>query len=285
MELKKIKDKYKEQIHEAISDLKTKGKRKQQIPNLITASRLLAPLVIIPPALMGNLPLAGILTCCFAATDGVDGFLARKWHATSDLGRDLDAITDKVFAGTLLITLSFSNPALLVTLGFEGAIGAINAYSKSKGNEPRTAIIGKAKTASLSALIVASFANSFVNFPSNVIPFLFGSTTALQAITTATYAKKHFIKEKIKMRKSNEDTKSLIETEEEDKEKVKSKEKTLEQNNSVKDENISLNKTTTLDKIKNYESLRSKIENESKKESKDNNKEIPDKGFSKSMKK
>ena len=198
MSIKDMKRKYGQEIKEAINDLKTKGKRKKQIPNLLTASRLFAPIFIIPAAAFGNLPLAGILTMGFAATDGVDGFLARRWKVTSELGRDLDAVTDKIFAGTLLITLSFFNPTLITTLGLEAVIGGVNAYSAYKGNDPRTAIVGKVKTAALSALIVSSFAGAFFNVPSVVTNGLFAATTALQVITAGKYVKTHLDKEKAK---------------------------------------------------------------------------------------
>lgn len=230
MSIKEIKGKYKAQVKEAIADLKSndKDRRKKQIPNLLTASRLFAPVFIIPAAAFGNLPLAGALTCMFAATDGADGFLARKWNATSELGRDLDAITDKVFAGTLLITLSFTQPALLATLGMEGVIGGINAYSKTKGLEPRTELVGKAKTASLLALIVTAFASSFVKLPNGLFPDLLALTTALQAVTAGAYISQ-YKKQKAKADriKAIEDIDKELEVEHKAKEDVKRKEKVL----------------------------------------------------------
>lgn len=249
MSIKDVKQKYKTEIKDAVKDLKSKDKNKikRQIPNLITASRLFAPLFIIPPALMGNLPLAGALTCMFAATDGVDGFLARKWHATSDLGRDLDAITDKVFAGTLLITLSFTNPVLLMTLGLEGSIAAINTYSKSKGYEPRTEIIGKVKTLTLSALLLASFVNPFIKMPNGLIPDLISLTAALQVVTAGAYISqykkakdKH---ERIAAIEEIDKNESIEKTEEEpDKHKEKVIEKSHSSKSSSKDDYIKLRK-------------------------------------------
>ena len=106
MRVKEIYNRYIEQFKIMIKKLKNKKTRRQQIPNLLTASRLCAPIFILPFAFTGHLKLALISTILFAATDGLDGMLARKWHATSEFGRDLDAITDKIFAGTILLALS-----------------------------------------------------------------------------------------------------------------------------------------------------------------------------------
>ena len=103
-------EKYKEQIKEAIEDLKTPGRRHKQIPNILTLSRMLSPLVIIPNALLGNSQEAMKLAAFFGLTDLVDGFIARKFNLSSPLGADLDALTDKLFAGTLLLTGAVSNP-------------------------------------------------------------------------------------------------------------------------------------------------------------------------------
>ena len=49
----------------------------------------------------------GFLTFCLsAATDWLDGFLARKWNATSRFGRLLDPIADKIIVGLPLIAIA-----------------------------------------------------------------------------------------------------------------------------------------------------------------------------------
>ena len=117
-----------------LEEFKNPETRKKQIPNILTASRLFAPFFIIPAALLGNLPLTGIFVAAFALTDAADGYFARKYEATSEFGRKLDALTDKLFAASLLIPLLFTNPALLTVFTMEGVISGVNVYSQLSNN-------------------------------------------------------------------------------------------------------------------------------------------------------
>ena len=53
---------------------------KRQIPNLLTLSRGLAPIVIIPAILFNKLYFVIILLIIFALTDFLDGKMARKYN-------------------------------------------------------------------------------------------------------------------------------------------------------------------------------------------------------------
>ena len=78
------------------------------LPNMLTLSRIAAiPLLV---ALMAvRVPGADFAACCvFAAagiTDYLDGRLARDWQQTSDFGRMLDPIADKLLVGATLMML------------------------------------------------------------------------------------------------------------------------------------------------------------------------------------
>ncbi|WP_375451547.1 CDP-diacylglycerol--glycerol-3-phosphate 3-phosphatidyltransferase [uncultured Devosia sp.] len=81
-----------------------------QIPNLITIARILAIAPVIALVMTGdpNLRLlALILYILAAASDWLDGYLARKWNQTSPLGRMLDPIADKLLVGLLVVTLAW----------------------------------------------------------------------------------------------------------------------------------------------------------------------------------
>lgn len=82
--------------------------RHLSVPNLLTAGRCLSVIVIVilllwpwGPLITGALVVFGIA----AVTDWLDGRIARAFNMTSDLGRMLDHIADKLLVGVTLLTL------------------------------------------------------------------------------------------------------------------------------------------------------------------------------------
>jgi len=91
-----------------------KEKFKKMMPNILTSSRLIAPLFIIPSTFIFGFNIGLVLAIIFALTDAFDGFLARKWDASSEYGRMLDPICDKVFAVGVAFPLLITNPVLII---------------------------------------------------------------------------------------------------------------------------------------------------------------------------
>lgn len=180
---------YKEQFKEALTDLQTKGRRYRQIPNILTLLRLTAPLVILPAAVIGNIPLIVGATAFFGLTDLADGQIARRCKLTSKLGAELDALADKLFAGTLLLAASVTNPALLINVGLEMGIAGINIYQKAKGKETGSTMMGKVKTFALFPLAGAGILSSVLS--PTLLSTLAVTTTALQGMTIASYLSKY----------------------------------------------------------------------------------------------
>lgn len=196
---KKMWAKAKNDIKKCFNDLKHKETRKKQIPNLLTASRMFAPLFIVPSALSGNFLLATILTAGFAVTDGLDGYYARKYNSISEFGKDLDPFCDKIFAGGLILPLIYYYPVMAINLGLEAIISKINYTSKVNGNVPRTNLIGKIKTGTLSVLLIAGYVSHTYVIPDYIIPSLLTTTVGLQIATAGLYYKSY--KEAEKKRK------------------------------------------------------------------------------------
>jgi len=177
------------------------NKIKTALPNILTASRLLAPLFIFPATLLGNFPLALIFASLFALTDAFDGFLARKWNTTSEFGRNLDAICDKFFLLGVIIPF-LTNPIIIPTLVLEGIISIINLKSAFKNNNPKSTYLGKGKTILLSLLITLSYLLKALNINLNTLLPLIISTNIVQTITAIDYIKIDNKKEKTKENKN-----------------------------------------------------------------------------------
>ena len=179
-ELKSLKNK-------ALKEFKNKSTRKRQIPNILTASRLFSPIFIIPSALSGNLILTAIFTIMFALTDAFDGYLARKLNCSSEFGRRLDAITDKVFAGSLLIPITILYPLTLIVFILELVIAFINIDSQIENKDPKTNFIGKIKTCLLYPTIILAYLNTIVSINTIFLNSFILITVILQVLASIKY--------------------------------------------------------------------------------------------------
>ena len=130
------------------------------IPNLITLSRIvLIPLIIglyyVPYGYLSdhdkNLS-ATIIFILAAATDWLDGYLARRLNQLSAFGEFLDPVADKlIVAGALIVLVWLQRVDMLVALiiiGREIAISALREWMAQLGQAKSVAVafIGKLKT-------------------------------------------------------------------------------------------------------------------------------------------
>jgi CDP-diacylglycerol--glycerol-3-phosphate 3-phosphatidyltransferase/cardiolipin synthase len=132
------------------------------IPNLITLSRIiLIPLIIglyyVPYEYLsdqGKNLLATIVFILAAATDWLDGYLARRLDQMSAFGEFLDPVADKlIVAGALIVLVWLQRVDMLVALiiiGREIAISALREWMAKVGQAKSVAVafIGKLKTVS-----------------------------------------------------------------------------------------------------------------------------------------
>ena len=202
---KKLMPYYKKEFKKVFKDIKTKGKRQRQIPNILTMSRFLAPLCIIPAAILGNILLAVIFAVMFSLTDVADGIVARKMGITSEFGSDLDAATDKVFSITLLGLAATIAPIVIITLIMEVSIAAVNYHAKKLNYAPASSFLGRMKTWSLYPLIISTLMLPMVDV-SRLILILFGATTFLQGCTVSRYISEYRNKKKDQKEESNYQT-------------------------------------------------------------------------------
>jgi cardiolipin synthase len=127
------------------------------LPTIMTWTRIVAiPLIVgvfyLPMAEPTRNLIATVMFVVFAATDWLDGFLARKLNQTSAFGAFLDPVADKFLVCASLLVLVHLNRAdvfvALIIIGREIAISALREWMAQIGAGKSVAVhmIGKVKT-------------------------------------------------------------------------------------------------------------------------------------------
>ena len=84
------------------------------IPNILSMLRILMIAAVVVLFVMEYYLAAGIVLICSGITDILDGFIARKFHMVSALGKALDPFADKLTQFAVLICLTFFNKLILI---------------------------------------------------------------------------------------------------------------------------------------------------------------------------
>ena len=158
------------------------------LPNAITGIRIL----LIPPVLLfildGEYSLALGLFVFAAFSDGLDGFLARRYNWHSRLGGLLDPVADKLLVAGMFITLAISGYiptwlAIIVVSRDVVIIGGATAYNFLIGpvpGEPTT--IGKLNTAITLLYVLMVLCQLSVGWPANSVLIVLGAATFVTVV-------------------------------------------------------------------------------------------------------
>lgn len=141
----------------------------RHVPNALSIGRIVLTAAFVVVLSVGSSPAgesAARLTAALvifvvaAALDGLDGFLARRWHATSVLGRILDPLADKLLtlsACVLLAGPGFADPdsggmiggltpwMVTVILAREFTVTGLRSVAEGSGTAFGAQIAGKLK--------------------------------------------------------------------------------------------------------------------------------------------
>lgn len=137
------------------------------IPNALSFFRLLlVPFIIWAYIGLSNTKLTIILLAVSALTDVLDGQIARRFHMTSDLGKALDPLADKLTQVSIVFCLATAYPLLWILLVVcvvrEPCIGYLGYLTIQKTNQvPGARWYGKVSTVVLYAttLTLLAFPN------------------------------------------------------------------------------------------------------------------------------
>jgi CDP-diacylglycerol---glycerol-3-phosphate 3-phosphatidyltransferase len=128
------------------------------LPNCITVSRLVLAFVLFGMISYGGLWIAStVVFAVAAATDAVDGYLARRYGMVTTLGRILDPFVDKIIVcGAFIFLLAVNDPAAgvrsgigpwmtLVIIGREMFITGLRSILEQQGKDFSATMSGKIK--------------------------------------------------------------------------------------------------------------------------------------------
>ncbi len=130
-------------------------------PNTLTLARVAAVPVIVVLLLFPNRPctfLAALLFSAASITDYLDGFFARRQGLTSEFGKIMDPLADKLLSSLTLIMLSGLGwiPAWMVCviIGRELSVTGLRNAVSQKGKDASASWLGKYKTGFQIAAII-----------------------------------------------------------------------------------------------------------------------------------
>lgn len=172
----------------AIFSLKGKVFR-VNLPNKITVSRVVlipifmifmlvdfgfGEIVVLGTEMQVSHLIGGLLFMFAAATDWVDGFLARKYNLVTNMGKFLDPLADKLLVSAALIILvelgSAPSWIVIVIISREFAVTGLRLIMAGGGEVVAANQLGKIKTvAQILAIISLLFNNIY--FSSIGVPF------------------------------------------------------------------------------------------------------------------
>ena len=121
------------------------------LPNRITLSRLLLAIVFFVLLSHRYFNVALVIFFIAVVTDWLDGYLARKWDLSTDLGRIVDPFVDKVIiCGAFIIFIHIAKDVIapwmvIVIVAREFFVSSIRGFSESKGVKFASNIWGKTK--------------------------------------------------------------------------------------------------------------------------------------------
>lgn len=153
------------------------------IPNSLTVFRILLIPVFVAvfylPFSWANAASAGIFALA-AATDWLDGFLARMLKQTSRFGAFLDPVADKLMVAAVLVLIVQADPRAVVAvpaiiiIGREIAVSALREFMAEIGERTKVAVVmvGKIKTvAQMAALLLMLYRYEYRGFPTYEVGF------------------------------------------------------------------------------------------------------------------
>jgi CDP-diacylglycerol--glycerol-3-phosphate 3-phosphatidyltransferase len=193
------------------------------LPNSLTILRIFfVPLLVaalvagnvfsfhVGDVLITNEWLALAIFLAAAATDLLDGYLARRWKQVTTIGTLLDPIADKLLISAALISLvevrALSGWMAIVIIGREFAVSGLRSIAAAEGYTIKASDLGKTKMAAQVAAISCMLLS--IHHPALVLPatLLMWTVIFFAVLSAISYFRKFWRKvdERVKRRRRRE---------------------------------------------------------------------------------
>lgn len=165
----------------------------KNVPNILSSVRIcLVPIFVIAYFCeSGSVKIsAAVVYAVASATDFLDGFIARKYNITSNLGKILDPVGDKLMTLAVLTCITIDNVipvwAVLVAVIKEALmlIGGAIIRGKEGGAIPASNIIGKTSTV---VFFVVCVTLMLFSIPDTAATIMISAAIALMLIALGSY--------------------------------------------------------------------------------------------------
>jgi cardiolipin synthase len=166
------------------------------IPNLITVGRILLVPIVVWAIYSGAMGLAFALFLAAGVSDGVDGFIAKRFGMTSELGAYLDPLADKALIVSIYVTLGIKEiiPGWLVILVVSRDIMIVGAVMLSwligSPVKVKPLLVSKLNTVAQIAFACVVLGSLGFRFPAGAVTdVLMGFVAALTLLSIAAYVR------------------------------------------------------------------------------------------------
>lgn len=167
------------------------------IPNLLTMARIaLVPVFVYFYVANGDYMLTAFLILLSGATDIADGYIARHFHMTSDVGKALDPIADKLTQFAIMLCLVHRFPHMIYPIVLivikeitSGILGLVTI--KKTGQVEGAVWHGKLATVLIYATMLTHIL--WVNIPATVSDVMILTCCGMMLVSFALYSARYFV--------------------------------------------------------------------------------------------
>ncbi len=145
--------------------------KKLTIPNILSCIRLVMVAAFVAAFFKISYAAAGVVALVASLTDVLDGYIARRFNMTSDFGRVIDPLADKLLQAAVCVCIGYAYELIVIPLiflvkEFCMLLGGFIILRKGK-NVPPSRWYGKLGTVSF---FVCTLSVLFFCTPKNPIP-------------------------------------------------------------------------------------------------------------------